>query len=836
MSFVFPTNASQVQAFAGALYGVQVGTTTMAQVNNDIAANGGLAKTLNSYYAATFGSVATATVASTVAANLGLTGAALTSGTAYITAQLNAAAADARGAVISNIVNLFGTLSADATFGAAATAWNAKVATAVSYTGASNVAVGSTVNQGTVFTLTNDVEDATGTAGNDTFNALSANDPDVDTFNTGDLIDGGAGTDTLNITVRAGGTEDELVEIINVENINIRKLDVGDNFDATLWDGVERITSVRSADPVGVDEVQNNVIIGATNTDADLEVTFADDALDSDEATIAMAVSDADDILVTVNVGGDDAVVTLTIEASGESIVEVDGDLDALTSLSVTGTGSLELTNADGFADVTEVDLSGNSGGVTLDITDATLDSLTGGSGDDVITVAAVAEDASIDLGAGDDILTADAGDLDDAAEVKGGAGTDTISSVALNNVNRTIFSGFETLALAGEDRSIDVSRFTNNTFSNLLIDDDLGGATAISRLAGSTINIDVVTTTTATLTATLATATGTSDVANVTFTDDAAGATLAGLTTAGVETLNIVSGGDGANQISALTLTDNTLSKIVITGDEDFTIAAPTTNTTAVASTTAAAASVAALSLIDGSEATGDLTITGPTRAAYSFTTNGTFYHTYTTTIKTGSGDDTVTTGATATTTVYTNDGDDGVTLNGTAAIAYLGEGADTVSTSGAGQTVYLGADEDIDALTLVAATSATAGVTGPAIGFGATYGSTSRFLTVNDFNEGDTIDVDDIFAGADVDGIADETNIADGELTFAAAVNAVRADLGWNDEAAYFHWDGDTYIVVSSNTDWNTTDANAQYSAAVIKLIGEVDLDMADSIITLA
>ena len=98
MSFVFPTNASQVQAFAGALYGVQVGTATMAQVNNDILANGGLAATLNSYYAATFGSVATATVANTVAANLGLTGAALTSGSAYIAAQLNAAAAGARGA------------------------------------------------------------------------------------------------------------------------------------------------------------------------------------------------------------------------------------------------------------------------------------------------------------------------------------------------------------------------------------------------------------------------------------------------------------------------------------------------------------------------------------------------------------------------------------------------------------------------------------------------------------------------------------------------------------------------------------------------------------------
>jgi len=121
------TNAVKIQAFAGALYGIQLGTTTMAQVNADITTNGGLLNTLNGYYATAFGSVANATVAASVAANLGLTGDALASGTTYITAQLNAAAAGARGAVISNILDLFAGLTSDATFGAAATAWNTKV-------------------------------------------------------------------------------------------------------------------------------------------------------------------------------------------------------------------------------------------------------------------------------------------------------------------------------------------------------------------------------------------------------------------------------------------------------------------------------------------------------------------------------------------------------------------------------------------------------------------------------------------------------------------------------------------------------------------------------------
>jgi hypothetical protein len=145
-SMSFRTNALKVQAFAGALFGIQVGTTTMTQVNADITSNGGLANTLNGYYASSFGGVANATVAATVAANLGLTGDALASGTAYITAQLNGAAANARGSVISNILDQFAALSSDATFGAAATAWNAKVDAASAYTGTNNVAIGSVVS------------------------------------------------------------------------------------------------------------------------------------------------------------------------------------------------------------------------------------------------------------------------------------------------------------------------------------------------------------------------------------------------------------------------------------------------------------------------------------------------------------------------------------------------------------------------------------------------------------------------------------------------------------------------------------------------------------------
>ena len=225
----FRTNALKVQAFAGAMYGIQVGTTTMAQVNADITSAGGLSNALNGYYTSSFGSVANATVATTVATNLGLTGDALTNGAAYITAQLNAAAPGARGAVISNILDLFAGLTADATYGAFATAYNTKVTTATAYTGADNVAIGTVVATSSVFSLTAGTDiagvstssqsGATSTfkfsSGNETIEAMTASMQAADT-----LIDSTATGDVDVINILATGAMNALTAV-NVETANV---------------------------------------------------------------------------------------------------------------------------------------------------------------------------------------------------------------------------------------------------------------------------------------------------------------------------------------------------------------------------------------------------------------------------------------------------------------------------------------------------------------------------------------------------------------------------------------------------------------------------------------
>ena len=221
MAFL-PTNASQVQQFAVGLYGIQVGSSTMAQVQADITSIGGLNKALNAYYTASFGSSTTTAVGTSVAANLGLTGQAATDAAAYITAVLNGTAANARGEAIQGVLSLFSTLTSNATFGAAATTWNAQVAAAVSYTGAGDVALTPGVVTGTVFTLTAGIDNGasfTGGAGVDTFNATNL------TFGASDVLVGGAGVDTLTIVdTGTAAYAPAVASVSGIENINLRNL------------------------------------------------------------------------------------------------------------------------------------------------------------------------------------------------------------------------------------------------------------------------------------------------------------------------------------------------------------------------------------------------------------------------------------------------------------------------------------------------------------------------------------------------------------------------------------------------------------------------------------
>jgi len=480
MSFVFPTNASQVQAFAGALFGVQAGSATMAQVNADILANGGLIPTLNGYYSATQSS--TANAASAVAKNLGLTGAALTEGTAYITAQLNAAAPGARGAVISNIANMFGTYTTDATFGAAATAWNTKLAAAVAYTGATNEAIGAanppvTVAAG-IFTLTTNADllspsttvaqNKTG-AGNDTIYAV-----DNGSLTSADIIDGGDGldviiasatansqtlapvltsVDTVTITHTAADTKTFTFNAANTTGLTLVNIKGGGAVSDNAGDETITVSGLAKTTSLGIiggiaSTAATGAVLAATFTGAAAADTQKVEISAAGKAT-SLTLSTAETVQITATGNGSSganilgtlaatAVKTLNIVGTGDLTIGASDLAAAPTINASTTTGVIAFT---GETAATTTTFTGGSGNTTVSTASTGVVKVTTGAGADVVDFLTAANTATVSTGAGNDEVRVGAqAQVTSADSIDGGDGTDTITVTdgTINGTTRT--------------------------------------------------------------------------------------------------------------------------------------------------------------------------------------------------------------------------------------------------------------------------------------------------------------------------------------------------------------------------------------------------------------
>lgn len=216
-------NNTVVARAAASIWGLKLGYVTMqgalAQAN---ASAGGVDSVINAAFNDSFGSVSNAAVAANVVANLGLTGAAATEATDYLLAQMAGAAAGGRGAAISQSVALFSGLTAHPEFGAAATAFNAKVAGATAYAstmGTQDAPLGYLPSFGS-FYLTLGQDNLTGTPGNDNFTAYIFDNNN--SLQSADRIDGGAGNDTLFADMSASQLFAVTPITTGVENIVIR--------------------------------------------------------------------------------------------------------------------------------------------------------------------------------------------------------------------------------------------------------------------------------------------------------------------------------------------------------------------------------------------------------------------------------------------------------------------------------------------------------------------------------------------------------------------------------------------------------------------------------------
>ncbi|MDN4035479.1 DUF4214 domain-containing protein [Massilia sp. YIM B02443] len=297
--------------------------------------------------------------------------------------------------------------------------------------------------------LTEGVDNIVGTNANDTITALVRADAAADnngtsTLNSGDVIDGGAGIDTLNLIVGKAGSvlpstatvkNVEIINITGVSNIGAAGVDDAPStlavVDASYFAGSTTINLVGATGAtatvnglagktLGVQGKTEAAVTGnfGTATSATVQLNGASNAAGTGNAAIAL---------------GGAAVKTVTINGSGAATVTAAGLVE---TLKINATGATTINASSEATSLKTIDASGSTAGVTIanggtaeaPVNYTAVETITTGSGNDTFTVGltTAGKTATVNSGAGNDKITVAA----DAVKVNinAGAGDDTIT------------------------------------------------------------------------------------------------------------------------------------------------------------------------------------------------------------------------------------------------------------------------------------------------------------------------------------------------------------------------------------------------------------------------
>jgi hypothetical protein len=446
--------------------------------------------------------------------------------------------------------------------------------------------IGQGNNPGSAFDLTFGADSLTGGAGDDTFNGGVVNNGAgtlVDSLESFDSIDGGSGKDTLNATLNGGTPAPALtgVEVVNARAVASSTVDFANTT------GVEQIWNNGSAagTTLTVNAAPLAAVFGIRNTTSTTAIDVVDDVTGNAD-TLALSVAGAGNVATptaaVVSSADAAAIEAISINAAGDNLIDIAG-FTAINSLTVTGTGSLAATAlgaiaaADGFT----VDASGNSGGVTLDLTAVTADAtVTGGSGNDDIT--AGQGDDTIDVGAGDDRVAVASAQLDDLDTLTGGDGEDTLALLNGDDVTEldaTAHTGFETLELGAATGPV---AFDNDGFgfTKVVLAADLTQDLTLDNLGDGTLELQAGQTG-----AVAVGSTGDADTLGLAINAGAA-ATVADLDVTDVETVNVSTAAD-TDDVTFTTIETDGVTALKFSGAGDVIIDAVTDGDTANDATT---------------------------------------------------------------------------------------------------------------------------------------------------------------------------------------------------------------------------------------------------------
>lgn len=370
---------------------------------------------------------------------------------------------------------------------------------------------GEPVMPGETFILTEGKDTFVGTNGSDTFVAEgyspSTSAPQTQ-LNILDSIDGGAGIDTLNITVADNGNKLLAGTVKNVEIINIDNMAAtaaaahsGSKVDASKFQGATEIWQIGKA--ATVTKLADTTTAGFRSVGGALSVEAADKAVSAkvalDEAATGAMLTVSGKTLASVAVSGalESGPLDLTVKA-GTDVTAVSVNTALETNLTVTGSGAAKVTKVDASASAGKIAFEGGtdtatilsgSGDDTLTLATQTAKDkiaaeLGAGSGNDKITVNTSGDGTTtINAGEGNDIvgitgrstgrLTVNLGAGDDTFNsdvvIKGtdvidaGEGIDTLMLSLVGSANVGAFKNFDVFDVMGLAKTLDVAILSKN-------------------------------------------------------------------------------------------------------------------------------------------------------------------------------------------------------------------------------------------------------------------------------------------------------------------------------------------------------------------------------------
>ncbi|GAB5497742.1 MAG: hypothetical protein PsegKO_00530 [Pseudohongiellaceae bacterium] len=322
---------------------------------------------------------------------------------------------------------------------------------------------GGAADGGQTFLATTGTDTVVGTPGNDVVNAPAG------TFNAGDTIDGGAGTDTLNVTWTGTGPAQSASTLKNVEVLNLTASPNPASLSVKGVTGITAINNLNSANGATVTVSDVGAPVDSTLTGIQAATTIG--------YTTAVTASTATSDKSTLTLAGTALGASYTATGIEEVTVNSTKSANTLSSLgvssatkiTVTGDQDLTINGEIGGSKLTSVDASAFTGkNLTLEAGDGAGSTAKAGvtvtlpTSDTVTTtVETQGNKDTITLGAGNATVTAGGGD----DTITAGAGTNVISSGAGND-SITLTGTKDTLRYAetGSSNADNITGFTSSS------------------------------------------------------------------------------------------------------------------------------------------------------------------------------------------------------------------------------------------------------------------------------------------------------------------------------------------------------------------------------------